>query len=424
MILFCSILHQGEKLKFLPSLLSLPLVLYGYTLQELVAIAHQNQLVASATHTVASKEKSYESAKSSYLPTITLGVNYQNAYEESPAMAQNTLKTQANLRYNLYDGGQSTEIFKQLDASLGASQESLHAMKNEIALDVTRLYFEYLSLLADKDATTQEMKQLQAELERLELFFKSGSATQDEVDKIVSRLKNATVLFHETELSIQKVLHTLEYYTTQEILDVQEGAVVTLPADVSNEIRPDIKALEFDMSAAMYDAKSTQSLNYPTLYFDDTLSHSEFYFSDKNKESDFLIATQNIASLNISWNILDFGATTQAYEAKQQAYLSKRALVEYERHRADVDFRLAKKSLSIALLKIEASEATLKAATSTYDLIRLKYQNGTIDNIAYLQALSEKFSAQRGLERAKNDLQVKKAELLYYSGTSIKEFLQ
>ena len=411
-------------MRLFTSLLSVPLFLYAYTLDELVTISHQNQLVASATHTVASKEKVYESAQSSYLPTITLGASYQNAYEESPALAQDTLKVQANLRYNLYDGGQSSQIFKQLDASVSQSKESLHAMKNDIALDVTRLYFEYLSLLADKEATTQEMKQLQAELERLELFFKSGSATQDEVYKIVSRLKNATVTFHEIELSIQKVLHTLEYYTTQEISEIQEGSFVALPEDLANEIRPDIKALEFDVNAALYEARSTQSLNYPTLYFDNTLSHNEFYFNDKSKESDFLIETQNIAMLNLSWNILDFGATTQAYEAKQDAYLSKQALMEYEKHRADVDFRLAKKSLSIAELKIEASEATLQAATSTYDLIRFKYQNGTIDNVAYLQALSEKYSAQRALERAKNDLQIKKAELIYYSGHSIKEYLK
>lgn len=417
-------LSQGENLRFFIPLLSLPLFLYGYTLDELVEISYQNQLVASVSHTVSSKEKAYESAQSSYLPSITLGASYQNAYEESPALAQDTLKVQANLRYNLYDGGQSSQIFKQLDASVNQSKESLNAMKNDIALDVTRLYFEYLSLLADKEATTQEMKQLQAELERLELFFKSGSATQDEVYKIDSRLKNATVTFHETELNIQKVLHTLEYYTTQEILEIQEGSFIELPQDVVNEIRPDIKALEFDASAALYDAKSTQSLNYPTLYFDNTLSHNEFYFNDKSKESDFLIETQNIAMLNLSWNILDFGATTQAYEAKQDAYLSKRALMEYEKHRADVDFRLAKKSLGIAELKVEASEATLQAATSTYDLIRFKYQNGTIDNVAYLQALSEKYSAQRVLERAKNDLQIKKAELIYHSGHTIKEFLK
>jgi len=84
---------------------------------------------------------------------------------------------------------------------------------------------------------------------------------------------------------------------------------------------------------------------------------------------------------------------------------------------------LQKKSLEIAKLKTESTQATLDAASSTYELIKFKYQNGTIDNVAYLLALSEKYDAKRGYERAMNDLEIKKAELIYYSGKDIKEFL-
>ncbi|MDQ1244038.1 MAG: hypothetical protein QG565_378, partial [Campylobacterota bacterium] len=79
--------------------------------------------------------------------------------------------------------------------------------------------------------------------------------------------------------------------------------------------------------------------------------------------------------------------------------------------------------LEIAKLKTESTKATLDAAASTYELIKFKYQNGTIDNVAYLLSLSEKYDANRDYDRALNDLEIKKAELIYQSGKDVREFL-
>lgn len=408
---------------FIP-LLCFPLFLYSHSLEELVEISHKNRVVEAASFVAHAKEKAYESTKSGYLPTLNIGGAYQNTMKETMASAKNILRANASLQYVLYDGGKRGALYDQLLYSVDAGKENLEAIKNTISLDVTRLYFEYLSLGADKDATNQEIKQLQAELQRLEMFYQTGSVTRDEVDKIDSRLKNAEVILHEIELGVQNVLHTLEYYTTQEITTIESGASIKIDEMQTSQTRPDIKVLELEAKAVMYEAKTKKSNNLPTLYFDNTYSYTEYYFDDKSFErSGLIIKNQNIASLNVSWNIFDFGATTKAYESKQYEYLAKKANVDYQINKADVDYRLSKKALEIAKLKIDATKATLDATSATYELIKLKYQNGAIDNVAYLQALSEKFSALRGFERAKNDLEVKKAEVLFYSGHTIKEFL-
>jgi outer membrane protein TolC len=208
----------------------------------------------------------------------------------------------------------------------------------------------------------------------------------------------------------------------QEVKSIEAGSSLQLPEVDAGEVRPDIKALELEAQSVMYEAQTKKSENYPSIFFENTLSRSEYYFDDKSKESTFLVETQNIATINVAWNILDFGATQKSYEAKQYEYLSKKASLEHEKNKAEVDYRLAKKAYEIAKLKIEATKATLDATAATYELVKLKYQNGTIDNVAYLQALSEKYDAQRGYERAKNDLEVKKAEVLFYGGQTIKEF--
>ncbi|MDY0123620.1 TolC family protein [Sulfurimonas sp.] len=409
-------------MRFLFPMLCIPVFLYSYTLDELIELSHKNRVVESATHQLSAKEKAYDSSKSSYLPTLELGGTYQNVYEETPALAQNSLKVQASLKYTIYDGGKKGSLYDQLESGIDASRQNVEAIKNSISLDVARLYFEYLSLESDKDATNQEIEQLKAEFKRLDLFYKSGSATKDEVAKIDSRLKNAMVMLSEIELESQRILHTLEYYTTQKIQKIDEGSVVTLN-EQERVARADIESLEYEALSVLHEAKTKKSENLPKVYFDNTLSYSDYYFDDKSLESSFLVDTQNIAMLNLSWNVFDFGARTKAYESKFQEYLSKKSALEHEKHRADVEYRFAKKALEIAKQKVDATKATLDAASSTYELVKFKYQNGTIDNVAYLESMSEKYDADRGYKRALLDLEVKKAELIYYSGKDVKEFL-
>lgn len=409
-------------MRFLLPMLCIPVFLYSYALDELIELSHKNRVVESAAHMLSAKEKAYESSKSSYLPTLEIGGTYQNVYEETPALAENSLKVQASLKYTLYDGGKKGSLYDQLKSGIDSSRQNVEAIKNSISLDVSRLYFEYLSLESDKDATNQEIEQLKAEFKRLDLFYKSGSATKDEVAKIDSRLKNATVMLNEIELESERILHTLEYYTTQKVQKIDEGSVVLLNEHEKVE-RADIEALEYDALSLLHEAQTKKSENLPKVYFDNTLSYSDYYFDDKSLESSFLVDTQNIAMLNLSWNVFDFGARTKNYESKYQEYLSKRSALEHEKHRADVEYRFAKRALEIAKLKVDATKATLDAASSTYELVKFKYQNGTIDNVAYLESMSEKYDAARGYKRALLDLEVKKAELIYYGGKDIKEFL-
>ena len=411
-------------MKSLIPLLFFPIFLYSYTLEELVEVSQKNRVIQAASLSVKAEEKNYESTKSGYLPTINVTGTYLNAYKETPALARNTLKASASLQYTLYDGGKKGAIYDKLLFSVDASKENLEAIKNTISLDVTRLYFEYLSFMAYKDATEQQIKQLEAELQRLQMYYKTGSATRDEVDKIDSRIKIEKVVLNEIELEVQRVLYTLEYYTAQKIDSIEAGSSIALEEIQTVKMRPDIKVIELETQALMSDAQTTKSENLPTLYFDNTYTYSDYYFDDKTKESTFLVENQNIATLNVAWNVFDFGAISEAYQSKQYRYLSKKSTLEFQIQKADVDYRLAQKELEILKLKIDATKATLDAASSTFELIKLKYQNGAIDNIAYLQSLSEKYGAERVYEKAKNDLEIKKAELLYYSGHTIKEYLK
>lgn len=410
-------------MKFFLPLLCLPIFLYSYSLDELLELSHNNKLVKSAQHLLTSKELLYESSKSSYLPTIDIGANYQNASKETPNIAQNTLKAQASIRYTLYDGDKRSNLYRQLESSIDSSKSSVEATKNTISLDVTRLYFEYLGLEADKEATTQAIEQLKEELKRVEFFYEAGTITKDEVAKIDSRVKNTLVLLQEIELKSLRVLHTLEYYVSQKVENLDGTTTIKLPTVEEKILRADIKALEQEAISIRHEASIEKSQNRPLVYLDDTFTHSDYYFDNDSLKSSSLVENQNIAMVNMTWNIFDFGARTKAYESKLQEYLSKKSLVEYEKDKASVEYRLAKKSLAIAQEKVKSTRAVAEAASLAFKLIKFKYENQTIDNVAYLLALSEKYNAQRDSKRAIYELEIRKAELIYFSGKDIKEFL-
>lgn len=407
---------------FLP-ILCLPIFLYGETLYELLELSHKNRVVESASHLLNSKERAYESAKSSYLPNIDIGASYQNAYEESPSAAKNSIRGQMSLKYTLYDGGKEKSLYAQLRSDIDSSKMSVEAIKNSLSLDISRLYFSYLGFDADKRAKLQEIEQLKAELKRLKLFHEAGTITYDEIYKIDSRVKSAMVKLHEIELENQKILYALEYYTLQKVSTIEDGAKIKSVYEQDPLLRADIIALEHSSLALLNEANIKKSQNLPQITFNDTLSYTDYYFNNKSLESNFLVETQNIAALNLSWSIFDFGTISKSYESKFEEYLSKRSTLEHEKHKADVDLRFAKKSLEIAKLKSAASKASLDAASETYTLVKVRYENRAVDNVAYLQSLSEKFDAQRDYERSILDIEIKKAELIYYNGKDIKEFL-
>ena len=126
----------------------------------------------------------------------------------------------------------------------------------------------------------------------------------------------------------------------------------------------------------------------------------------------------------MKWNLFSFGETKHKVESKQKEYLASKSKYEYEKNRADVDLQLAIKSYEIAKAKIKSTQANINAAQSAYDIIKSKFENGLIDNVAFLQSLTEKYDAISKHKTALNDLEIKKANIIYHSGEKLQEYIK
>lgn len=398
----------------------LPLILFGQNLDELVDLSLKNQLINSYRYNTDSIKKEYESVKSSYYPKLDLSATYSNTNEETPSVPSDGLRTSASLNVVLYDGNKRENRFEMYKSSIKSSQENLNSSKNQIALDVTSYYFNYLALLAQKEAKIKQIEQLKAQEKRLAKFLAVGSTTKDEVEKIISRVESENVNLHSIELDLQTIKSNLEYITGKQVYIKKGSSIEEYKASLESN-RADIKALEHNMKAQLENARVEKSGYLPVVTLDNTYTNYDYNYDNSAYES---IEDQNILSLNMKWNIFSFGETKNSYESQYKKYLSLKSKYEYEKSKANTSLNLAIKAYDIAKLKVKSARASLKAATSAYKVIKSKYENGLIENVAFLESLSEKYNAISLLEFAKYDLEIKKANIIYQSGENLKDYIK
>lgn len=413
---------KGVNLKKIYFLFFIPIFLMGQSLDELINLSIQNRLVDSYKSDLESLKKEYSSVKSSYLPSININANYSKANKEIASTPDNSTSVNASVDYTLYDGGKKYDRYASYEMNIKGKKEDLVSIKNQLALDVTKYYYDYLSLLAKKDAKKKEIEQLKAQYERLSRFLEAGTTTEDEIQKIISRGQSANVNLHEIELQLQTIIHNLEYITGQSVTISDGSFVEPLKEQIEQSNRADIESLKYQVKALFEDASAQKSDYLPTISLNNTYTHTDMNYDNNSFKAPY--DEQNIFSVNLKWNIFSFGETKNRYESRYKKYISAKSKYEYERNRANTDLKLAKKAYEIAKLKIKSAQAGLKAANSAYEVIKSKYQSGLIDNVAFLESLSEKYDAISVLKSALYDIEVKKANIIYHSGKNIKEYIR
>lgn len=400
-----------------------PIFLYSQNLEELVNLTIENRLVESSKQNLDALKDEYKSVQRGYLPKLDAGASYSINEHEYPNNPKKRANAYGSVNYMLYDGGKKYDIYDGYETDIKSGEKSLDALRNDLSLTVIQYYFDYLSLEAQKDAKQKEIEQLTAQEDRIGRFYKAGTTTEDEFQKIVSRLQNAIVELQEIELNIITITHNLEYITGTQV-SIKDGSKLQ---DINNLIqknpRFDIQALDLSTQSKQSIAQAQKSGYYPTITLDNTFNYYDNNYDRKINDTD-INNHQNVASANMKWNLFSFGQTKYQYESKQKEYLASRSNFEYEKNKADVDLQLALKSYNIAKAKIKSTEATLKAAQSAYEIIKSKFENGLIDNVAFLQSLTEKYDAISQHKKAINDLEVKKATIIYHSGEKLQEYIR
>ncbi len=398
-----------------------PLFAFSGNLNELLNLAEQNKQVEASRYSLeASKEKEY-ATKSAYLPNLTLGATQTFNQESNMFAAEKDTTGTATLAFTIYDGGKREASFEQQQALVKSATFSLASVQNNISLDVIYYYYNYLSTLANKESTLKKMEQLEAERNRLEKFLSVGAITADELQKIVSSIEQTKVDLLTLDNTLNNISNTLEYLTGEQV-SVEKGSTIIYKENTNNEEnkRLDILALEESVQSNKSEIKMAKSPNLPTIALQNTYSKYDF---------DYPVATENLkeqnsVQLSMQWKIFDFASTSSNAQAAYLNYLSKNSELSYAKYKAKASFKNAQNSYKTSLAKIEAAKAKLQASEMTYELVKKKFQQGIVNNVSYLDALSDKFNSNSQLQTALNEVEYQKAVLLYEMGENIKGAIQ
>ncbi len=398
-----------------------PIFAFSGNLNELLNLAEQNKQVEASRYSLeASKEKEY-ATKSAYLPNLTLGATQTFNQESNMFAAEKDTTGTATLAFTIYDGGKREASFEQQQALVKSATFSLASVQNNISLDVIYYYYNYLSTLANKESTLKKMEQLEAERNRLEKFLSVGAITADELQKIVSSIEQTKVDLLTLDNTLNNISNTLEYLTGEQV-SVEKGSTIIYKENTNNEEnkRLDILALEESVQSNKSEIKMAKSPNLPTIALQNTYSKHDF---------DYPVATENLkeqnsVQLSMQWKIFDFASTSSNAQAAYLNYLSKNSELSYAKYKAKASFKNAQNSYKTSLAKIEAAKAKLQASEMTYELVKKKFQQGIVNNVSYLDALSDKFNSNSQLQTALNEVEYQKAVLLYEMGENIKGAIQ
>ena len=397
-----------------------PLFSFAGNLDQLLNLAEQNKKVEASRYTLeATKEKEY-ATKSGYMPNLSLGANQTFNQEKNISTPEKSTTGLATLAFTIYDGGKREASFEQQQALVKSATFALASVQNNISLDVIYYYYNYLSTLANKESTLKKMEQLEAEQYRLEKFLSVGSITADELQKIVSSIEQTKVDLLTLDNTLNNISNTLEYLTGQEVLIEKGSTLVFKDTKEEEPKRFDILALEQSIQSTKAEAKIAKAPNKPTIIIQDTYSQYDFDYPVATNNLDH----QNSIQLLLEWKIFDFGSTSANAQAAYLNYLSKNSELEYEKYKAKASFKNAQNSYKTSIAKIEAAKVKLQASEMTYELIKKKFQQGIVNNVSYLDALSDKFNSNSQLQTALNEVEYQKAVLLYEMGENIKGAIQ
>lgn len=409
-------------MKKLSLLCLFPLFAFAGNLPQLLTLAEQNKQVESSRYSLeAAKEKEY-ATKSGYMPSLSFGANQTYNQEESMLYPEKSRTGSATLSFTIYDGGKREALFDQQEALVKSATFSLASVQNNVSLNVIYYYFNYISTLASKESTLQKMEQLEAERYRLEKYLSVGSATADEIQKIISSIEQTKVDLLTLDNTLNNISNTLEYLTGNEV-NVEAGSSILFQEKPENDTkRFDILALEESVQSARAEAEATKAGHLPTIKIEDTYSRFKYDYANPAWDSD--ADRQNTVQLSLQWKIFDFGSTSASVQAAQKSYLSKSSDLAYEKQKAKASYKSAQNSYKTAIAKIEAAKARLSASEMTYELVKKKFQQGIVNNVTYLDALTDKFNAKSQLQTALNEVEYQKAVLLYEMGKEIKGAIQ
>ena len=386
--------------------------LYAVSLKELlnsIEVTNENYQAQQALQQMAKKQ--YESASKDNFPTLNLIGAYENNSKVLEHEPEDILYGELKASYTLYDGGRITNN-KLAKKSLHESQKfNTQYLKQEIMLDVIREYFSFQNSKSAIEVLNYKINELDEQIKKSEILVKNDLVTKDKLQALIASKKESLYDIETLKIDLENAILQLSLLTGLDILPKDDDKL--LEPIYKEEQRYDIEAKKLEAQSLKYNEKMHNYL--PTISINNSLKKQEYLHYDEIYNDKL----NNQISLQINIPIFDFGKISKDKEASQLETLALNKEIEYKEKSIQIERKLALKSLESSKIKLDSAIAALEATNTTYEFSKKRFDANLISYTEYLTELTKKQDANYRVILAKNDIELKKANLAFALGIDL-----
>ena len=386
--------------------------LYAVSLKELlnsIEVTNENYQAQQALQQMAKKQ--YESASKDNFPTLNLIGAYENNSKVLEHEPEDILYGELKASYTLYDGGRITNN-KLAKKSLYESQKfNTQYLKQEIMLDIIKEYFSFQNIKSAIEVLNYKINELDVQIKKSEILVKNDLVTKDKLQALIASKKESLYDIETLKIDLENSILQLSLLTGVDILPQDDDKL--LEPVYKEEQRYDIEAKKLEAQSLKYNEKMHNYL--PTISINNSLKKQKYLDYDEIYNDKL----NNQISLQINIPIFDFGKISKDKEASQLETLALNKEIEYKEKSIQIERKLALKSLESSKIKLDSAIAALEATNTTYEFSKKRFDANLISYTEYLTELTKKQDANYRIILAKNDIELKKANLAFALGIDL-----
>ncbi len=404
-------------------LIILTIVVNATTLKEMIQSSLQNNENIKALNIQnKAKQKTFSSVENIYSPTITTGINYLKLdLDVRDVQVGSTLAGFVKADIDLYNGGKNKALKRQKEYEYKSALYSTVTSEKELALQVVTLFFQTKTIIQNIKIFKEKSATLKAQYERIKIKYDLKMVTIDEVLKLQSEYEANQYTIQDLEYQKSYLLENISLLVGESIITLDNSKLPEVDTLEFKESE-NIEALKIDIKAQKENTKVVSSTKKPQLKIQNSLNLYDY--SDYNEQFlKDLPDQQNQFMLSLTYNLFDT-TSKDKIEASRLIELASKQKLNYIKKQEKMNYKLAKKKLTTIKLKINSLKSAVEMGDSLYDMVKIKYQNGIVDNITYLDALSKKTYNKALYRQALNDYEIAKANYYFSSGVNYKKILE
>ena len=372
------------------------------------ALAH-NINIKQQENNVKQQEVLLSTSKNSRLPDLNGGISENFSFgraltSDNTYMNRNTQSTGFSLSTGVpvFTAGRIPADIKVHRLNLQAALQDFEYARESVMLGVATSFLEAVCQKDMVEVAERQVELSQVQVRRMELLYENDKVSEADLSQIRSTLAN-----DELSLTQQRNRYMLALLDLSQLLELEspddfdvarpliDSAIMAeLPSPdlIYNEalgVKPQIQAEQIRLQSAQKSVLVAKSAFYPTLYFNAGLGSSYYKTSGFEAMSFGRQLRDNFNQYfgaSISVPIFNRFATRNGVRSARLQVNAQQMRLEQAKKSLYKEIQQAYYNAVAAIRQCESSDVALSSASTSFDLMQRKYENGKATLVDYQDA--------------------------------------